>query len=878
MGGVAGAVGAAQVGALGTLTLSADGSFIYVVNESGAVRALPGGASATESFTYTLAAGGVSGGSQLLVMTVVGVNDAPTAISDINYSVREDIGNTSSGNLLNNDFDPDTGASLTVVGVAGGSVGSAVAGTYGSVQINADGSFTYTLNNANPATQALTVAQGGTETFTYTISDGTTTSSSTLAVTVFGTGEATIPTGLHLHSADDIGRSATDNVTSVTSGLTIAGRAEAGVTVELYDGAALLGTTLANESGVFTTDVALASGVHALTARAVDVAGNRSGSSASLALTIDTSTTVSTPDLIAESDTGPLATDNYTRGPTTVPIDVVGTAEPLSTVRIYIRTIPGPDATSFDTPNGRVSVIGPLAEVTAGADGSYAARLSTSSPGFPGHVAGGLLGSENTYLIVARATDIAGNDLFSDGMSLTLDTRPPTIANFRLAPADDTGVVGDRTTSKGSVSLLGTTDAGAEVTIGGTTVLAGADGSFSIPVALAVGNNSFTPSIRDLAGNLSTGVPAAQTIVITRTAISGEDRIPRGLDLLAEDDTGTSTTDNVTRQTSGLTIEGMAEPNATVELYDNGVLRGTTTSTVSGLFRTDLSLTAGTHSITARSIDASNSASEQSTALSIVVDASLSVSTPDLAATSDTGASSTDDRTRDTTPRIVGITDPLATVTLRFRHLQDNGQFADYPTISLTADAAGNYTFDNTAVPGFTSGNLGRMQTHQVFVDATDAAGNTASGGSLTFVLDTLPPVASNLQLAAADDTGTVGDRTTNKSMVTITGTTETGSTVTVGARSVAASNTGDFAILVDLQPGENAIAPSIVDVAGVASRNTVPERIIITREAIGGMMFEQIAITDSDSPFSPSGIFDQDNNLVMIQGFEFGSQLPDIP
>ena len=41
---------------------------------------------------------------------------------------------------------------------AAGNVGSAVTGTYGSVTIAANGSYTYTLDNGDPDTQAL--AQG----------------------------------------------------------------------------------------------------------------------------------------------------------------------------------------------------------------------------------------------------------------------------------------------------------------------------------------------------------------------------------------------------------------------------------------------------------------------------------------------------------------------------------------------------------------------------------------------------------------------------------------------------------------------------------------------------------------------------------------------
>ena len=50
---------------------------------------------------------------------------------------------------------------------AGGTVGAAKAGTYGSLTLNADGSYSYVANNAN----ALAAGQTATDTFTYTVRD-----------------------------------------------------------------------------------------------------------------------------------------------------------------------------------------------------------------------------------------------------------------------------------------------------------------------------------------------------------------------------------------------------------------------------------------------------------------------------------------------------------------------------------------------------------------------------------------------------------------------------------------------------------------------------------------------------------------------------------
>src|SRR5205085_1232401 len=110
--------------------------------------------------------------STTLTITITGTNDAPVAVADTNAGdpVTEagvNPGNTAfagdpsaTGNVLTNDTDVDTGDTKTVSAVNGSAanIGTAVAGTYGSVTINGDGTYTYTLDNSDPDTNAL--AQG----------------------------------------------------------------------------------------------------------------------------------------------------------------------------------------------------------------------------------------------------------------------------------------------------------------------------------------------------------------------------------------------------------------------------------------------------------------------------------------------------------------------------------------------------------------------------------------------------------------------------------------------------------------------------------------------------------------------------------------------
>ncbi|WP_051603115.1 Ig-like domain-containing protein [Simplicispira psychrophila] len=96
---------------------------------------------------------------------------------------------------------------------------------------------------------------------------------------------------------------------------------------------------------------------------------------------------------------------------------------------------------------------------------------------------------------------------------------------------------------------------------------------------------------------------------------------PSALDLAAADDTGASSTDHITQNTTALTITGTAEAGATVKLYDTDgtTVLGTGTAT-GGSFSIDVTLTEGVHSLTAKATDAANNTSTASTALAVTVD------------------------------------------------------------------------------------------------------------------------------------------------------------------------------------------------------------------------------------------------------------------
>ncbi len=187
-GAVSGVLGSPLVGGngFGELLLAADGSYSFrVYTDNATVAALGAGATVSETFNYTISDG--QGGFSTATLTIVihGANDAPRATADHN-TISEGTASIGVGapGVLTNDSDLN-GDSLAVIGVAAGadrppatatpvSGGSAttIDGLYGRLDLAADGSYVYTLNNADPAVNALSVGQQLSDSFTYVIADG----------------------------------------------------------------------------------------------------------------------------------------------------------------------------------------------------------------------------------------------------------------------------------------------------------------------------------------------------------------------------------------------------------------------------------------------------------------------------------------------------------------------------------------------------------------------------------------------------------------------------------------------------------------------------------------------------------------------------------
>ncbi|MBF4193775.1 beta strand repeat-containing protein, partial [Mycolicibacterium phlei] len=126
----------------GTLTLNSNGTFTYTPNAN---------FYGTDTFFYRVNDGTVNGQTAgVVTITVTPVNDPPVAAND-SFTVAEDT--TYSGNVLSNDSDVD-GNPLTVI--------SHTDPSHGTLNLNPNGTFTYTPHQD----------YHGTDSFTYTVSDG----------------------------------------------------------------------------------------------------------------------------------------------------------------------------------------------------------------------------------------------------------------------------------------------------------------------------------------------------------------------------------------------------------------------------------------------------------------------------------------------------------------------------------------------------------------------------------------------------------------------------------------------------------------------------------------------------------------------------------
>ncbi|MBB5516007.1 VCBS repeat-containing protein [Rubricella aquisinus] len=195
------------------VTVNADGSFTVVPGAQ--MNELSVGDTDSLTFTVTGTDGNGGFGDGTVTVEIQGTNDGPVAVADT-ATTTEDAPSVS-GNLLDNDSDPDQNDTISLVSVNGADVatGSVVvnglsergAAMTATVTFAADGSYTAVIADA----EVLAAGETGSFLTTYTITDNNGAQiTSTLEITITGTND--VPTVVAIAQTVDEDTTAVGNV------------------------------------------------------------------------------------------------------------------------------------------------------------------------------------------------------------------------------------------------------------------------------------------------------------------------------------------------------------------------------------------------------------------------------------------------------------------------------------------------------------------------------------------------------------------------------------------------------------------------------------------------------------------------------------------
>ncbi|MDX7868898.1 retention module-containing protein [Aeromonas caviae] len=135
-------------------------TYSYTLNDNETHNKPANDGALTESFNVVLT--DLDGDTTSAGLDVVVLDDVPTAVSDVNLTAASENNLVLNGNVITNDVQGADGAAVTA---------GTLSGTYGSLVLNANGTYTYTLNPNDGDFKALTGGGVGSEVFTYTLTD-----------------------------------------------------------------------------------------------------------------------------------------------------------------------------------------------------------------------------------------------------------------------------------------------------------------------------------------------------------------------------------------------------------------------------------------------------------------------------------------------------------------------------------------------------------------------------------------------------------------------------------------------------------------------------------------------------------------------------------
>lgn len=738
-------------------------------------------------------------------------------------SVLDDVG-PGTGPLTSGQTTNDNQPTLTGTGTAGDTISVYSNGTLlGSVVVGNTGTWSYTTSPLAEGNNVLTIR----ETDPAGNQSGPSTGFTVVVDTVSTTPVITNVT-------DNVGNAATtvisgDPTNDATP--TLSGTAEANSVVTIFDGGTQIAVVTADGTGAwtFTPDTALTEGSHSFTVQATDPQGNVSAVSAPWSVMVDlTAPTVPTLDNVNDNVPGGV-TGNLTSGQVTndnTPT-ISGTGQAGSTIHIM----------NNGTQIGLATV-----------DGSGNWSFTPSTP----------LG-DGSYSLRAYATDVAGNaSANSSVFAFTVDTSGPGVPVVTsviddVGPATGTLATGN-STNDARPTFNGTGEVGSTIhvivdgnEVGTAVVNAQGNWTFTPGTDLSDGPHAITFNATDTAGN--TGSTTAPFNLTVDTAVPSAPVISTAGDNVGSIQTPLSSGQSTDDTTP--TLNGTATANATVTIYENGQPVGTALADGTGAWSFTLStpLVNGSHTWTATVTDAAGNISPTSPDFTLIVDTSapnapvISQAIDDVGTI--TGPLTSGQSTDDTVPRLVGTSEPFATVKI----------FEGATLVGTgTADASGNWSILLTTT--LTAG------PHSFTAQATDAAGNTSvSSTSFSLTIDTTPPALPVLT-SILDDVGNAATPVanggiTNDAQPTLSGTAEAGSTVKIFDNGVqigsvtATDGTWSFTPSPALSNGAHTLTFTATDAVGNASAPTAGYVINVDTAAPGAPVISSV-IDDVGSVTGP--------------------------
>nr|WP_313512849.1 VCBS domain-containing protein [Pseudomonas sp.] len=227
------------------LVANANGSFSYDPN--GKFDSLKAGQVGTDTFTYTVSDGHGGTDTATATITIIGTNDAPVATgtyaSTINDTPATDDFANITGTLVATDADDSV---LTWSGSA--------SGTYGQLTVEANGNYTYVVNDA--AVNGLNAGQSITENFTATVTDPSgATATRTIAITLNGANDNPIITSSSTAATGSVTEAgASGSGKNIDSGTLTSSDADAGATASwtLASTAGTYGSIAMTSAGTWT--------------------------------------------------------------------------------------------------------------------------------------------------------------------------------------------------------------------------------------------------------------------------------------------------------------------------------------------------------------------------------------------------------------------------------------------------------------------------------------------------------------------------------------------------------------------------------------------------------------------------------------------------